>query len=263
MINFRGGINLKEYNNRSLFDRGTVDPGLVYTQYLIDTYGMQEIWRGTDMVDSTILASVSSARNGTAAGWTLTAPFAIPGPVSGEAGLAPYSDGANDLGNIFSASLASIYNGDLGAWGIWLKVANSGVWTDGVVRNGMTLYTDINNRQYLNKRSTNGSVRNLRITSAGNIFTVTSSGITTTSWAFFGGNYNSAGNTEMFFISPSGTVAVSVAAPGNWVGALTEAYIGGQAGPVNVWSGNWSYAMVKFGATFSQVQWEDIYNKAL
>jgi len=106
---------------------------------------------------------VDSAQNGTATGVTWandsTGPFSTP---------APYFDGANDYVNIYSAALDAAFDEDEGSVLIWWRVANAGVWTDGLVRNvvclswgGFTEYSKIDkialaNTYQLNHR-TNGA----------------------------------------------------------------------------------------------------------
>lgn len=59
--------------------------------------------------------------------------------------VAPLFDGLNDFANIFSAALAALFNKDEGSFLIFSKVANAGVWTDGVNRRHFILYADANN----------------------------------------------------------------------------------------------------------------------
>jgi hypothetical protein len=49
-------------------------------------------------------------------------------------GMAPFFDGVNDNVNLYSAAFAADVNLQKGTIGIWVKVANAGVWTDGQTR---------------------------------------------------------------------------------------------------------------------------------
>lgn len=90
-----------------------------YAQLLVQTHGASEVWPLIDIESgTTIFAEADSARNGTLTGWLLqNAAGIVPGT------LAPRSDGINDVGDIFSASVAAIDDPDEGSCFMWGKVA--------------------------------------------------------------------------------------------------------------------------------------------
>lgn len=88
------------------FEKPGSAPNPSFSSILINTYGASEVWPLVDIVSgTTITAKVNAARNGTLTGWDLQN---TAGPAPGT--LAPYSDGVNDTGDIFTANLASIMN---------------------------------------------------------------------------------------------------------------------------------------------------------
>lgn len=60
----------------------------------------------------------------------------------GDGETSPYFDGANDYVNVYSAGLASAFNGDEGTVLIWYKVTDADVWTDGIDRYLLYIATD-------------------------------------------------------------------------------------------------------------------------
>jgi hypothetical protein len=85
---------------------------------------------------------------------------AVPGQAGiGDGGLCPWFDGTNDYVYLYSAALSA-------AWGtpaagtalLWLKVAGSGVWTDGAARRGLSLQNTSANQIVLGRPSNNGSL---------------------------------------------------------------------------------------------------------
>jgi len=115
--------NKKILANAVVMDAGGVSVP-TYAEILRDTYGASEIWPLVNISSgTTISAFINSARNGTLTGWDLKN---AAGPVTGT--LAPYSDGVNDFGNIYSASLNSIFDGAEG--GISILAKNDG-WAAG------------------------------------------------------------------------------------------------------------------------------------
>ena len=78
---------------------------------------------------------------------------AYTGVTLGHAGIGdgngcPFFDGANDYANIYSASLASAFNGAEGTVAVLLKVAKAGVWTDGTNRMYQALKPNLTNNQH-------------------------------------------------------------------------------------------------------------------
>lgn len=76
-------------------------------------------------------------------------------PGIGDGNTAPFFDGANDYNNIFTAALQAAFDGGEGTAAIWARVANVGVWTDGVQRLAIALVVDGNNQVYMEKAVAN------------------------------------------------------------------------------------------------------------
>lgn len=86
-------------------------------------------WPQDERTGTTAHCLVNPAQNGTYVGVTLandaSGPFGTP---------APFYDGTNDYCNIYSATLDAAFDEDEHSVGGWAKVANAGVWADGVAR---------------------------------------------------------------------------------------------------------------------------------
>lgn len=113
--------------NRLGYSKAVDNDSTDFADTLINTYGAAEVWKLTDIVSgATIPAHVDSARNGVLQGWDLQNTAS---PIVGDAGLAPFSDGINDYGNIQSASLSSLFNGSEGSLMIFARTDNWGTGT--------------------------------------------------------------------------------------------------------------------------------------
>ena len=104
-----------------------------YDQRVLAT-GPIAYWPQSETAGVTAHCLVNPLQDGTYNGVTLandnTGPFGTP---------APFFDGANDYCNTFSAALSAVFNGATGSIMIWAKVANVGVWTDGLRRDAIML----------------------------------------------------------------------------------------------------------------------------
>jgi hypothetical protein len=126
-----------------------------YAELLRDTYGADEVWPLVDITaGTTVHAFVNGSRDGTLAGWDLQN---AEGPLY-QGGSAPLSGDAGDYGNILSASLSSIFDGDVGSVLCAVKVSNADVWTDGTVRLILRLWNDADNRVQLYRHDTNNKL---------------------------------------------------------------------------------------------------------
>lgn len=70
---------------------------------------------------------------------------------------APYYDGTNDYSNIYSAALASAFNGDEFTISVWVRVSGAGVWTDGVYHRAIWIAADGNNRVSMQKSASDNT----------------------------------------------------------------------------------------------------------
>ena len=87
-------------------------------------YWMMDEKQGAVSYDM-VTARNTGARNGAYTGVTLGQPGI------GDGNTSPLFDGANDFTNIYSASFNAAFNGAEGTLGIWMRVFNVAVWTDG------------------------------------------------------------------------------------------------------------------------------------
>lgn len=98
------------------------------------SFGPLSYWPLNDVSGTTAVCQVNTARNGTYSGPALandsTGPFNT---------VAPYFDGINDFVNVYSTSLSDNYNGSELTTMLWLKVFDSSVWSDGVLRRPLML----------------------------------------------------------------------------------------------------------------------------
>lgn len=222
---------------------------LTYLEQLAQVFGASEIWPLVDIASGTPIAFISSARNGTLTGWDLQNGA---GPVAGT--LAPYSDGVNDYGNIYSASLASIFNGQEGSAMIWVKTND---WTE-VNQYGFVLLADGNNYIRLFIDSANridfaykaGAVAKERYKSS-----VTESG-----WMCWGLSWSKTADEVKAFYNgvQEGATFNSL---GTWAGALASARIGAYIAdlPGTSLDGFVAYCAFKFGSVWTPAQFLAMY----
>ncbi len=87
------------------------------------------------------------------------------GVALGQAGVpgmgmtSPFYDGVNDVNNIHSAGFVADFDGREGAFLIWDRMANAGVWTDATTRRMFMLYVDDNNFITIEKRNIDNTLR--------------------------------------------------------------------------------------------------------
>lgn len=222
---------------------GARDPGAAYAQLLINTYGAVEVWRLTDVVDTTIPSQVTSARDGTQSGLTVQNGTS---PVTGEILKTPLADGLNDWGDLGTASLISAFNGnEISLFG-WARVLNSGVWSDGANRIILRLLTDASNLLVAYKPGSANTFICRRI--AGGTTKDVSAAIATTNWFSWAITASVTGDEFKAYLNGSqvGATGTSI---GSYSGALANAIIlSDVAKPTLVWSGWSAYFAVKFGS---------------
>lgn len=66
---------------------------------------------------------------------------------------APFWDGTNDYGNLYSAAFGTAFNMDEFTIMIWLKMNSAGVWSDGSIRQSIALLRNGTNYIYMRKSS--------------------------------------------------------------------------------------------------------------
>lgn len=230
---------------------------LTYAETLRDTYGASEVWPLVDIAGGVnIPAFVNGARDGTLQGWDLQN---AAGPVTGT--LAPYSDGSNDYGNIFTSNgatgLADIFNGVVGSIFLWIKY-------DGVFTNNLRLL-DI--RQ-------NNSNRLLFVTLGVNdrysfyyfaggafqqsVFNVTDANV----WHSLGFSWSEPSNEVRTYFNGS-QVGSTLTGLGTFTGIINKAIIGAQdTTPQNVIPAWLAYYSMKFNSVWSPAQFLGMHNDA-
>ena len=170
----------------------------------------------------------TGTQNGTHAGVTLGQPGI------GDGNTVPYYDGANDYTNILTATFSSAFNGATGAVAMWLKMANAGVWTDGVARYAMRLSIDANNYIILIKSSAN-NILTLTYTAGGVIETATI-GSSTTDWFHLAMTWSKPAEEVRYYYN--GVWQETDITLGVWAGAFAVAVIGAaNTTPAFPWQG--------------------------
>jgi len=207
-----GGSDLLAYANKVL----SIEPANLIAYY--------PMWEKSGAIADNYEGTV--ARDGTYANVTLGQSGI------GDGNTCPLFDGTNGYVDIYSASLATAFDGDEGTFMIWFKVFNAGVWTDGAERRINNLEVDGSNRIILRKDSGNNSM----------------------SFYHFGG-----GDNELITNSPySPTGWVSVALTWSLSSDATKAYyagsqVGGTQSGLSAWVGALQNGYTFIGADFPAV----------
>lgn len=239
---------------------GGVGVGLrSYSDVLINDYGASEVWVLSDMTSgTTIPAKVSAARNGTATGWDLQN---VAGPVPGT--LTIYSDGANDKGDVYSASLAAIHNGaEISIfWWMYINVA----WTEAVSRVCFILQADGNNRVVGFRPSSPATgVMNLETRGGGVLKThAQSMAGEAAGWHSYGISRSESADTAKFYYD--GNLVSTQNTIGTWSGALNSSscLIGAvSTTPTLVWKGWLDYPCVKYDTVWNDADYLAMHNAA-
>lgn len=204
-------------------------------------------WKLNDASGTTITDSSGNAYNGTYSGVDLANTAS---PVTGA--NAPFWDGTNDYGSLYSASFASAFNMDEGTVMIWLKVQGAGVWTDATNRHILEIQRNSNNLVRIQKTTTNNSVLFRR---AGNAtaksVTVGSQSSTgwicyAISWSIAGGGLLSAGDTRAYVNGAQSGATQTGSAASAGSGLVSTVTVAGAATttPTSVWNGYLSHVIV-------------------
>ena len=226
-----------------------VDIGSLYATRLVNIYGASEVWRLTDIATGTAIpATVSSARNGVLSGWTLQNTAS---PITGETLKAPYLDGVNDFGNIFSASLASIFDPTLSSIALWIKLDPSIAVTFSRI---FSLYSASDMYESLAKtyNSITWTATSYRVDPNTLADGTTNKGV----WQLLGASFDEPNN--LIILYDNGT-EYSQPMSETWSGALTAALLGANppaATPTQNTMCWMAYAMVKFGSVWRKADWD-------
>lgn len=231
---------------------GAVTP---YQDTLVNTYGADEVWPLVDIASgTTITAAVNAARNGTLSGWDLQN---TAGPRTGT--LAPLSGGV-DYGNILTASLNGIFNGDAGGIFIWGKVQS---WTPAAAGYFLIFYVDANNFIAVNQSTiANRLTFNRKAAGAQQIINADSQ--SHAGWFSVGFTWDTGAGVDgerKAFVNGTQSGATGNALPSFASNTLTIAAIGnsGVAGATAALAGWPAYAAVKFGAAWTPTQIQEMH----
>lgn len=196
------------------------------------SYSPIAYWKLNETSGTTAVCSVNAAQNGTYSsavnGWPV-------GTGIGDGNTAPGFDGTNDYVDVFSATLAGVFDGQEGSLSTWLKVYNSDIWPGGY-RQAAHFHADWDNTLYLWKN--NGVptiVNNYTANTTGDV--ATTGDLTDLDWMHFVSTWSVSGN--VIYIYKDGSEIDSAGSLGTWAETLTEALIGSRVAgpPVNPWYG--------------------------
>ena len=154
-------------------------------------------------------------------------------------------DGSAGYINAYSAGLAAAFNGAEGAIAISAKVANVGVWTDGVTRALFNFRADANNRIFAWKNANNSI--DLNYYAGGTQKAVTLGSLTATTWLRFLLCWSKSGNKMEAYKNDGVQIGATQTGLGTWAGSLsaTLSCFGAIANtPSNVWAGNIAYGAI-------------------
>jgi len=146
-------------------------------------------------------------------------------------------DGVQDYVNWYSAALAAAFNGAEGTLMAWAKVANAGVWTDGLVHMMAYLYADGDNFIQIYKENPNLTTFTYK---AGGILEYEQAANTSTEWFPATITWSSLEDEVKYYLNgvKQGNTDTAL---GTWVGALggNTTNIGcSLQNPLLVWFGN-------------------------
>jgi len=151
-----------------------------------------------------------------------------------------YFDGTNDYVNIYSAALASAFNGAEGTLLAWARVSGAGVWTDVTWRRVAVLKADTNNTIVLTRTSGNNQLACYYKAGGTELSNITSAIGGTTGWFSLGLTWSATGNVVQYYLNGA-TAGSNDTGLGTWAGspASTLCVIGADSTvPSSVFSGD-------------------------
>jgi hypothetical protein len=162
-------------------------------------------------------------------------------PGIGDGNTCPWFDGVNDHNNIFTAALQAAFDGSEGTMMIWARVANVGVWTDGIIRDCMALAVDANNNLRMNRTVVNNQLW-WNYEAGGVLDVVSLNAVTTLDWMHLAITWSAStpptGEMRAYFNgAQTGVTQVGL---GVWAGLLNanECCIGARTvTPTRLWHG--------------------------
>jgi hypothetical protein len=148
-------------------------------------------------------------------------------PGMGDGRMSVHFPGSGDSWmHFYSSAFGAIFNGNLFSFAGWLKVENSGVWTDGEARDWIHVRVDVDNVFYVRKHTTNNNIQFARI--AGGVTkewatTVIGSIPVLTDWFHLAVTCNQANDSLKSYINGIDVTPV-ISGNGSWVGSLDSSY---------------------------------------
>lgn len=183
---------------------------------------------------------VNPAQNGTYSSDVSTWPV---GTGIGDGNSAPGFDGTNDWVEGITATIAAAWNGSEGTLFHWLKVANVGVWTDGVRRDTMFFQVDGSNYVMIRRSTANNTMQWL-YNAGGTLEVVGTAGLSSTAWVPVALTWSKSAEEMKAYWNGAQTGATQTTL-GVWAGTIGAANIGATGvGPANPWSGWLAHAAV-------------------
>lgn len=164
----------------------------------------------------------------------------IDGPTAAM-GKAAQWNGSTSVLNLYSAGLASAFNGAEGSFAVWCKMENSGIWSDGTNRRVITVRIDSSNIFNITKSSTSNTILGQYI-AGGATKTVTVSSYSNTSWfhACITWSKSSGASGEFKFYLDGVQQGTTQTSLGTWAGSLSSSQTilgGASTSPANVHAG--------------------------
>ena len=232
---------------------GGGSPVRSYAQILVEDFGANEVWPLVDIASgTTINAYVNAARNGTLTGWDLQNAV---GPVPGT--LAPFGDGTNDIGNVFSASLAGIGNFNIGSMLVWCKMTLA-VWGGSAFGIMFELRTNGAVFTFITK---DNAANRLYWQHGGTTIQRPTTNFSTNNWFMVGLSWNNTIPERKAYYNGV-QVGATITSAFNIVTAIDAATISARIGGTLDLTGHIAYPSVKFGSTWTPTNMLDIYNAA-
>lgn len=130
-----------------------------------------------------------------------------------------FYDATGDYLDIYSASLNSVFNGQLATISIWGKVFNAGIWTDGGYRRLIHLQVDANNDISLMRDGANNGYILNRYNAGGTVQEDRFDTGSTLDWFNLAVTINKAGDIVRIYFNGADT-GVTLSGLGNWAGNL-------------------------------------------
>lgn len=136
------------------------------------------------------------------------------GPIVLEGGV------TGDYLNIYSAALNTDFDGAAGSIVAWLKVFDTGVWSDSYGRYVVRIAVDNGNQVYLAKTSADGTLK-WGYVAGGTAITTTKSGVTSTGWLHMAITWDKSADEVKFFLNGVKQGATQ-SGLGVWAGDLAD-----------------------------------------